>query len=541
MKKHALLLAFALLASSVAQARNLTPAEKLSDLDQLMATVRSHYGPLQYKKTRIGLNLDKLRDQYATRALATSTNGEFYYLMREVVAEFQDSHFGIFVPTSRVANLPFTTDLVGGKVLIDTINRTKLPEATFPYQRGDEIVRIGGEDTQSVLDRLQKQINSGYALTARRSDAFAIPFRRGERTEVPSGEVVVSIRRGTSNLVDDVKMTWEVKGDGMDEFKPALLEASSDRATRAFDYFNLTWTDPARPASEYNGESSYRCSGTTRIEKPTGTVEIMNEPFVAYYFPTPKGNVGYLRIPHYAWGSIQAADGMPLNNQVAFKKYEYAVSVLEKNTVGLIIDQDHNCGGSVEYLEDLVGQFMGKDYQPMSFELLASKGEYIEFKKWHDEETPSDTLERAGLAKVLDLIKKSWMDGLFLTPKTSIHGKEWMRPNAVRYSKPIVMMIDELSGSGGDAFPSLMQGYGRAKLVGTRTMGAGGHVVEAPRLNYSQMTIRLTKSLFYRPDGVAVENNGAEPDYPYAITREDFMYGYRNYRDFTLSKLFEQL
>ena len=103
------------------------------------------------------------------------------------------------------------------------------------------------------------------------------------------------------------------------------------------------------------------------------------------------------------------------------------------------------------------------------------------------------------------------------------------------------MTIDELSGSGGDAFPSLMQGYGRAKLVGTRTMGAGGHVEQIPALYYSQISLNMTKSLFFRPDGVAVENNGAAPDFPYTITRDDFVYGYRNYFAFTLGKLFEQL
>ncbi len=103
------------------------------------------------------------------------------------------------------------------------------------------------------------------------------------------------------------------------------------------------------------------------------------------------------------------------------------------------------------------------------------------------------------------------------------------------------MLIDEMSGSGGDAFPSLMKGYGRATLVGTRTMGLGGHVEEQPNLTYSQLSWRTTKSLFYRPDGVAVENNGAVPDYPYTITREDFMYEYADYQKFYLNVLFSKL
>ena len=101
------------------------------------------------------------------------------------------------------------------------------------------------------------------------------------------------------------------------------------------------------------------------------------------------------------------------------------------------------------------------------------------------------------------------------------------------------MLVDEMSGSGGDAFPSLLQGYGRAKLLGTRTMGAGGHVEVQPALYFSQLGTRMTKSLFYRPDGVPVENNGAVPDIAYAITRDDFMYGYRDYQRFYLAKILE--
>jgi C-terminal processing protease CtpA/Prc len=126
-----------------------------------------------------------------------------------------------------------------------------------------------------------------------------------------------------------------------------------------------------------------------------------------------------------------------------------------------------------------------------------------------------------------------------MTALTSIDGQDLIQPNAVHYTKPIVMLIDEMSGSGGDAFPSLMKGYGRAKLVGTRTMGLGGHVVAQPALFYSQITPEMTKSLFYRPDGVAVENNGAVPDYPYTITRNDFMYKYVDYRNFYTDKIMQ--
>jgi C-terminal processing protease CtpA/Prc len=172
--------------------------------------------------------------------------------------------------------------------------------------------------------------------------------------------------------------------------------------------------------------------------------------------------------------------------------------------------------------------------------LLASKEEYLSFQQWLTEMSgDSTTLFYKNIESVVQLIKSSWEQGAFLTPKISIFGDATGKPNATHYTKPIVVLIDEVSGSGGDAFPSLMQGIGRAKLLGSTTMGLGGHVIELPPLYYSQVQPRMTRSLFYRPDGVPVENNGAVPDYAYVPTRDDFMYGYKLYQNFYTQKLLE--
>ncbi len=124
-----------------------------------------------------------------------------------------------------------------------------------------------------------------------------------------------------------------------------------------------------------------------------------------------------------------------------------------------------------------------------------------------------------------------------MTPKTTFRAGRLLQPNPIRYTKPVLMLIDELSGSGGDAFPAMMQGLGRAKLMGTRTMGAGGHVLELSALNFSANELRITKSLFYHPNGTPVENNGVTPDFAYPITRSDFLNEYQDYQKAAVEKL----
>lgn len=511
----------------------LTTEEKVSDFEQSVSMIKAGYGPLHYKQEIMKMNFDKVVKNYLKRVKATKTNKEFYYLMVEFIGEFNDTHFSASVPTTHAATAGFFTDLVAGKVLIDTIDRTKLSETDFPFQKGDEILAVNNEDIQSLVNRLSKRRGMGFDQSAKRYGAMAVSVRPGTSFEVPTGDVVFKIRKGTSNVVVDQKVKWIEKGQPVDENVAINVSDFSTERRRNYDDLSI---EP----NLSKAEREFRCSGSTRINIPSDATIIMKTPeapFVAYYHPTPKGNVGYLRLPHYS--PVNDVTKVPEPKE-RFAQYEYAVSELEKNTVGLIIDQDHNCGGSVSWLNNLLGLFMPGTYAPMQFTLLANKREYLEFQKWMTEEV-NFTLDKVAVEKVLNKIKTAWTAGEFMTPMTSIDGIESLVPNKVRYTKPIIVLIDEMSGSGGDAFPAYMKGYNRAKLLGTRTMGAGGHVEVQAALNFSQLGSRMTKSLFYRPDGVPVENNGAVPDIPYTITREDFVNGYKDYQKFYLNKLSEML
>ncbi len=513
-------------------ARDLTVEEKLSDFNQLLSTIQSGYGPLQYKVNTQGMNYSELNKSYAEKIRQSKSNGEFYYLLVQYVASYKDSHFSAMLPTTHVAYLPLITDLVEGKVVIDKVDRDQLSVAAFPYERGDEVLEINGEPVEQVLQKMKTYRGLGFDLTARRTAAYLTTFRPGKTIPVPEGETTLKIQKRGTTTATLVTLKWDHQGEPLDESITGRSLFTPKQANYDLLSLNDLWADLSHPKFE----KGFRCSGTTRITIPKDATMIMQTPFVAYYHPTAKGNIGYLRIPEY----YPQNERGEFEYELRFSQYEYAISVLEKNTAALIIDQDHNCGGSVEHLHKMVSLFMSEPFKPTDFQLLGNKKEYLSFKGWRDEMNPN-TLGYQNMAKVLDLIKTAWDKGEFMTSKTSLEGVSKLPPGFVHYTKPIVMLIDEMSGSGGDAFPALMQGLDRAKLLGTRTMGAGGHVVEQPDLNYSQIKSRMTKSLFFRPDGTAIENNGATPDYPYAITLDDYVGGYLGYQAFYLSKVMEMI
>ena len=547
-----LVLAIALLLPFSVQAAPLTLLEKLSDFESLVTQIRSGYGPLEYKRDVVGIDLDIQAEEFRERIKATTSNGEYYYLVVEFVASFKDGHFGALVPTDHKATLPFTADLVGDKIVIDTIDRDQLPEAKFPFERGDEIVMFDGKPIAEEIAGISKYISSGFERSVKRFAAWTLTNRRGQRLPVRQGKVgetkILHAQTGRVETVAADVLEWKEEGEPLDELLSAetgLGRSLSDSFVQArINFDSMSVRDLyASYIGEERLERSFMCSGGTRINIPEGAEIIMNTPeapFVAYYHHDERfgGNVGYLRIPHYF---PQTKDGEPAYEE-RFAQYEYAVQVLEENTVGLIIDQDHNCGGSVMYLEEVLGLFMTEPYEPMQFKLLATKESILDFQEWMNS-LPEFTIARTDLEKVLKLVKDTYAAGeSFLTEKTSISGVERMYPNRVRYTKPIIVLIDELAGSGGDAFPSIM-GHERAKLLGTRTSGLGGHVVDTDPLPYSQLRGRYTKSLFFRPDGVAVENNGAVPDegFSYTHTYNDFVDGYREYQQFYLQKLLEMV
>ena len=92
-------------------------------------------------------------------------------------------------------------------------------------------------------------------------------------------------------------------------------------------------------------------------------------------------------------------------------------------------------------------------------------------------------------------------------------------PNA--YTKPLLLLVDELSASGGDMFAAIIQDNHRGPLFGMRTMGAGGSVSSFNCTVFTESVCFITQSLMNRgttisntefPPSPYIENVGVRPD-----------------------------
>ena len=365
----------------------LTPEQKRADFHQLVNYIENSYGPKLYKEEKGIASLKTLVPEYEESIVQTATDDEFYHRMIQFVVEFKDGHFGIRAPHDYLQySEAINTDLIEGKVIITKVDEDKLSdELKGRLEVGDEIVSVNGKGAQVILDELQTYIASGQSNSARRVAAWTLLARRtGRMPGFEDNNIEFQIRKGDSKVKESISMELKEKGDRLPNFDVQGLGNNTPMGAEFFSSIAELNTDiMMSPVPAPVLDRSFICSGGTRIDKPEDATDIMEKPFVAYYYPTEKGNIGYLRIPHYSprpenEGEKSLSRGELFDHR--FAQYEYAISELEKNTVGLIIDQDHNCGGNVTWLEQLVGLFMNEPYKPQQFRFRASREEYIEME-----------------------------------------------------------------------------------------------------------------------------------------------------------------
>jgi hypothetical protein len=103
------------------------------------------------------------------------------------------------------------------------------------------------------------------------------------------------------------------------------------------------------------------------------------------------------------------------------------------------------------------------------------------------------------------------------------------RPESV-YSKPIIVLNDSRSASGGDFMPAILQSNNRALIVGETSLGLGGPVYRSQKsMPATEMFVRCTMGYCQRADGLPIENLGVVPDVQRWVSREDLLDGFTGY------------
>lgn len=202
----------------------------------------------------------------------------------------------------------------------------------------------------------------------------------------------------------------------------------------------------------------------------------------------------------------------------------------------LVLDQTHNPGGS--YCSEFYNLF-AKEGDVQTVEKVRADRKWI-LDFLNTDPASLQTMNPYDAKISLNwsaAVEKAYDENQFLSEALPFFtGFTHVTAYDFRWSKPMLVLIDELAGSCGDIFPMLVKANHRATLFGQTTMGLGGNVEEVGTLSNSQISVRMTRGLFspYKAEGnyVAtdfVENQGVTPDIFYSHTVKDFRSGLTNY------------
>jgi hypothetical protein len=538
----------------------------LHALDHVAALYTEHYAPIEWKQQQYQVDFKKEYEKVRGAIVSNPkiTFREFQDLLAGFVYSTRDYHVGIQFYSTEKARLPLFIMQAEGKYYIAYIDRQRLPERLFPYHVGDEVVEFDGKPVSEVLAALTKTPNVA-STDARLAEMHLTSRARQTGAAVPKGAATLKIRSADGTLAE-VKLPWDytpemvpsdvpvrdggLKAQGGVEGLPQVTLPAQQKPLSAFRQFlRKIIPSMAHPFAEIFKKQAAGAEGNKFVigaresfVPKLGKVlwEIPKEsPIYAYVYENEQGRkIGYIRIPDYM-GEEQHA-----------QIFAQIVGQFQKITDGLVIDQVNNPGGSLFYMYSLLSMLTSKPLLTPQHRLIIdesdaywaagviqqamSQGMKKAFMEEMGAEMGGYKPSKSTMESVLEyarFILSELKAGRRFTKLVSLFGIDEIAPAKVRYTKPIMVLINELDFSCGDFFPAILQDNGAAKLFGVRTAGAGGGVKSQEFPNQVGVAgLSYTWTIAQRRNGQPIENIGVSPDIEYKITAEDIKNGMTGYK-----------
>lgn len=197
--------------------RQLSVAEKQADLHWVYSKFGESYAPLQYKENLVGFSYEQLKQDYLDRAAKTKSNDEFYQLVHEFVAHFQDAHTSASFSAepipgrTKVAYLGFFGKRKGDDLVVEWFLPTSRGMSNYPVKVGDTISTFDGLSLKDyVKANFSPRRNLGQEEANTTLGAHMVTFRFAYDAPLPSAKVLrLGIKRNDS--VQEVEVPWLVR------------------------------------------------------------------------------------------------------------------------------------------------------------------------------------------------------------------------------------------------------------------------------------------------------------------------------------------
>ncbi len=513
-------------------------------LSSLESLYLCRYAPADWKKSRqqqwdISSKINEIKQQIANQD--DMSVRDFQRAVKQFFLFFKDYHVGVCFHSTEKASLPFQIKGFGGRYFVSSIDRDKLSEFASCLEVGDEVLSFDGRSPGELIAELVSLTPSANGPTDNALAEMILTNRSARLGHtVPKGSLVVEYRSHSSGEVFGHQFLWDYTTEMISNydllvrqsfFQPKLFDPERLKSERA--YTHLLANDECTIGG--------RVSFLPRLGQELWSTD-EDHPFDAYLTEGPDQQIiGVVRIPHYQFDSED------------IEKFRVIIEKMEKKADLLVIDQLNNSGGNLFTLYAFASMLTKRPLVTPKEHILLSQEDvmtaYQELELLELTETEEDaqivlpfiaggshqfsSLQLCLFAKeYCRFLIDQWREGKVMTDLTHIYGIDYVNPHpTTRFTKPIIVLVNELAFSCGDFFPAIMQDNDRALLVGSRTAGAGGFVVPhriANRLGVAYFTI--TGSLGKRPGGNPIEDLGVTPDIELTPNVNDLRTDYDTYR-----------
>jgi hypothetical protein len=536
-----------------ASLRELTPDERSLDFDELLILFKNYYGPYAYKENLLQLKIDQLAADLKAQSLLAKTDEEFAGDVMKFGAALKDGHVQISLEqtssgTSRYL-VPIVLTPVEGHVLVGDI-AADLKAATG-ISIGDEVLEVDGKAPLDYLPMILKYRSFARDLSNLHNLIYVLARPSYMTDLVPTSNLVRLKVKTASGLLVIQDIPWNAEKYNTDLNHLVGNNSVLDLQVPYMDDFNsvienhrgqMGQVDPIFVTAQTQARFKFvKVYPSDKARKKFAMADKEIPPLYAALYRYSGKTILLVRQASYAQTDF--------SGQVYMKAYQALFDDYQDLADVLVLDQTHNPGGS--YCSEFYNLF-AQDGDVQSVENVRAD------RKWVNELKVIFPSMGTGLPGSWDkrtleawgsTVEKAYDAGKTLAdPIPLFTGSFYAQPMAGRWTKPMLVLIDELAGSCGDIFPMLVKANGHVKLFGQNTMGLGGNVEEVGILNNSRIHVRLTRGMFYPYRAGAtpsvqdfVENNGVAADYPYSHTVQDFRAGYQNYVKTFSDRALEQI
>jgi len=545
------LLSFCLLTSAFPLLAQPKQEKMKGHLDMIRNILDVGYAPISWKEKHFGWNLDDEIEKAKQKVdeQPDISVKSFQKIVRDFFMSMHDLHVSARFHSTEYASLPFFVKGVDGKYYITYINHEMLSPSVYRMEKGDELVSFDGKLTDEVIINLQQELMSTTCEgTDRCMTELFLTNRIGSHAhDVPTEPIMIGIRKQNQQRINYYQLTWN--------YEPELVSNHFKINTSIVDkeksFLEQNILKPQMVSSYNDFFQSLMIKDLQAGIKPGARKSFLpllgkkwwssgsDNTFYAYLYENECGHlIGYIRIPHYTGSTDEV--------------FEFAkiIEYFEERSHALIIDQVNNPGGSLFYMYALAGILTDQPLYTPKHRVSISQMEVAQAIKLIPlfETIANDDDAKAVLGDLFSghpvthqmtkfflnyfrFIVSEWQSGKTVTDATSLYGFDKINPSPLAcYTKPILLLVNELSISCGDFFPAILQDNKRALVMGAKTSGAGGFVLRHhfPNL-FGLSAFNYTGSIAERIDKKPIENLGVTPDILYKISSVDLQSSYVEY------------